>query len=74
MSRYTTLTDGMLVVDQVTEGNYTYYGMVRFNGEWLIMRQKTDDSEYRFKIGAHDYSTNWTNRTSLEYGLPIKAE
>lgn len=71
MSKYNNITDGMKVVDVANEeGGYNYFGNIRSNGEWAIMRQKTNELEYRFAIGASDYSTNWTNRASLNYGLP----
>jgi len=71
MSKYNNITDGMKVVDiSSAEGGYNYYGFIRANGEWAIMRENTAQSEYRFSVGGSNYSTNWTNRTSLVYSLP----
>ena len=71
MQKYVNITEGMKVVDIAKEeSGYNYYGHIRHNGEWAIMREKTDQSEYRFKIGASDYSTNWSTRGSLNYRLP----
>lgn len=71
MSRFNSITEGATVVDIANGvGSYNYYGFIRKNGEWIIMREKTDQTEYRFAFGASDYSTNWTNKASLTYGLP----
>lgn len=71
MSRFKSLLAGMEVVDiSEAEGGYNYYGYVRANGEWAIMRELVAGTEYRFVIGASAYSTNWTARTSLNYTLP----
>lgn len=72
MNRFTILTEGMMVVDISNDGGYTYYGYVRHNGEWIILRENDAATQYRVAMGAHDYETNWTNRTSLDYKLPIK--
>lgn len=70
MPKYKTLTEGSIVVDiSESEGGYNYYGRIRTNGEWVILREKTDGTEIRYAIGGSSYSTNWTNRTSLNYGL-----
>lgn len=72
MSKFTGLIDGMKVVDvSSAEGGYNYYGYIRPNGEWTIMRESVAQTEYRFVIGASDYSTNWTGRTGLTYTLPV---
>jgi len=71
MSKYNNITEGMKVVDvSLSEDGYNYYGFVRSNGEWAIMRENTAQTEYRFSVGGSDYSTNWTNRASLGYRLP----
>ena len=71
MSKYNEITEGMTVVDIANEeSGYNYFGKIRKNGEWAIMRQKTNELEYRFAIGASDYSTNWSNRASLSYNFP----
>ena len=69
MSKYNEYLDGMTLVDQaLDESGYNYYGYIRTNGEWAIMRQKTDESEYRFKVGASGYS--FSDRATYNYGLP----
>jgi len=34
------------------------------------MRENTAETEYRYNIGGYDYSTNWTNKATISYGLP----
>ena len=71
MSKFNTILEGMKVVDVANaEGGYNYYGNIRKNGEWAIMRENTAQTQYRFKLGASNYATNWTNRASLTYGYP----
>ena len=74
MGKYTKIIDGASVADIANgEGGYNYYGYVRENGEWIIMRENTAQTEYRFARGASDYTTAWTNRASKDYKIPVKA-
>jgi len=71
MEKFKNITEGTRIVDIANEeGGYNYYGFIRHNGEWVIMRETTTQTQYRFALGADNYSTNWTNRASLSYGLP----
>jgi len=73
MNKFADIIDGMRIVDSsLDEGGYNYYGYLRHNGEWAIMRQNAAETEYRYKIGASGYSTAWTNHATLpNYRLPI---
>lgn len=53
----------------VDAGTFNYYGFSNKKGEWVIMREKTDGTEYRFALGGTNYSTAWTSRSSQSYGL-----
>lgn len=65
------ITNGKKIVDSVSgQAGYNYYGYLGTNGEWVIMRENTAQTEYRYKLGASDYQSNWSNRGSLTYGLP----
>ena len=71
MSRFNTIIAGASVANMASaEGGYNYYGYIRTNGEWIIMRENTAQTEYRFAFGNADYSTNWTGRAGLDYKLP----
>lgn len=72
MQKFQKLTDGMMVVNiSESEGGYNYFGYIRHNGEWVIMRENVAETEFLFTIGANNYSTKWSGRTSLNYNLPI---
>jgi len=71
MQKSSGITDGMKIVDTAEAvGGYNYYGYLRHNGEYVIMRENTAETEYRYNIGGYDYSTNWTNKATISYGLP----
>lgn len=46
-----------------------YYGFIKKDGSWYIMRQTSSSGvyTYRYVKGSSDYATNWTNRASLSY-------
>ncbi|MFA5048495.1 MAG: hypothetical protein WC516_05740 [Patescibacteria group bacterium] len=74
MNKFDSILDGMNFVDREDSvGGYNYYGFVRHNGEWVIMRLKTDETELRFAMGGTGYTTAWTNKTTQTYGYGIKA-
>lgn len=72
MSRYTSLLDGMELVTIVeNETGYNYYGYSRWGrNEWLIMREKTDSTEYLYAIGKGSFDNAWTARASKNYKKP----
>lgn len=64
--------DGSLVVDDynisdVADGDTSYFGYLNSTGSWRIL--KLTDTEARYAKGTSDYTANWTNRESLDYGL-----
>ena len=73
MNRFKSILDGVELADRSpNENGYNYYGYVRHNGEWIIIREKIDNTEYRYKVGADNYVTNWNNHVSLKnYSRPI---
>lgn len=56
-------------IDQTGGGGYNYYGFTKPGGAWRILRENVAKTEYRFAVGNLDYSTNFTNRASLNYVL-----
>lgn len=71
MSQYNTLFDGKHLSDFFgNEGGYNYYVYISITNSWLIMREKTDETEYRFAMGGSGASTARTNRASLTYKQP----
>ena len=71
MNKFSGILDGMQIADiSLSEGGYNYYGYVRHNGEWVILRENTAQTEYRVTMGADSYSTAWTARTTQNYKYP----
>jgi len=71
---YKTILDGKLLHDVATGesgetsgSTYNYYGYLHPSGTWCIMRELSDESEYRFLIGKSSYSSAWTNRATFAY-------
>jgi len=70
MSKFNSITDGMKISDTaLNESGYNYYGFIRANGEWAIMRENIAQTEYRYKIGGKDY--NFSERASGGYKVPV---
>lgn len=47
-----------------------YYGFLRSDGLWYILKQTTTLTEtaYRYAKGASGYAAAWTGRAALSYG------
>lgn len=74
MGKNTKILDGCTIVNiALSEGGYNYYGYVRTGtgGAWVIMRENTAQTEYRYIDGADDYATAWSARASKTYIIPI---
>ena len=74
MGKFTDILEGAVNVDiDLANGGYDYFGFIRKNGEWIIMRSTaTSAEESRFKLGASGYSAAFAARTSQNYTLPLK--
>jgi len=48
-------------------GTTTYYGFTNKSGGWLIMREDTDSTSFRYAKGNVDFPTAWAGRTNLKY-------
>ena len=46
-----------------------YFGYLTSTGAWYIVRETTTGMQinYAYSVGGSNYTTNWTNRTSLSY-------
>jgi len=57
------------VASDSESGTTSYYGFVKSDGSWYIMKQEMNNGifSYRFIKGDSDYETNWNNRASLTY-------
>ena len=45
------------------------YGYINLKGGWYIQKYYDSDKTYKYAKGHTDFSTNWSNSTSLTYGL-----
>lgn len=59
-------TQGYAPSDVDETSDPKYYGFLKADGSWYIMKN-TSDTTYRYITGSSDYATNWTNRASLTY-------
>lgn len=59
-------TDGYKI-SEIDEGIITYYGFINKEGAWLIMREDSDTSNFRYVKGNSDFPGNWSNRENLKY-------
>jgi hypothetical protein len=76
-SKYNILTHGCQLADVAeAESGFNYYGLVRVDGTWVIMREKTDETEYRFAVGngkvGNVYADKFADREQLNYRLPYE--
>ncbi len=46
-------------------GETQYFGFTDKNGNWYILALTSTTA--RYALGSTDYSSNWTNRSSLSY-------
>lgn len=58
-------TDGYKI-SQLDDSSPAFYGFVRKDGAWFIMKEDSSGN-YRYTKGGTTFSTNWTNRASLIY-------
>lgn len=70
MSRYNEIIDGASIVDSMTSGGYTYYGYIRAEGSWIVLRENTAGDEFRYAVGGSDFATAWADPTVLDYARP----
>ncbi len=59
-------TDGYEVTEIDDVSSPSYYGFLKNNGAWYIMKEEASGA-YRYTKGTTSFSTNWTNRASLTY-------
>ena len=59
-------TDGYKI-SEIDDNTITYYGFTNKDGAWLIMREDTEASSFRYVKGDLEFSGNWSNRENLKY-------
>lgn len=66
MSQTGSITDGYKITE-IDDGLVSYYGFTNQAGNWLIMKEDTQTSSFRYAKGAKDFAGNWKNRQDLRY-------
>jgi hypothetical protein len=70
MGRYTNILDGADVSEiRENEAGFNYFGFVRGDGSWVIMRETTATQTFRYAVGKSDFETAFTNRATQSYKL-----
>ena len=66
------ITFGCSVTNVTTSGNYNYYLYSRVDNYALILREKTDNTEYKFYVisPSEDIDTIWAAATTQTYLRP----
>lgn len=48
-------------------GEATYYGFINKAGNWMIMKEDSESSSFRYAKGDSNFEKNWPNREKLKY-------
>ncbi len=54
-------------ISEIDDNMIAYYGFTNKNGAWLIMREETDATSFRYTKGDSEFPGNWNNREKLSY-------
>lgn len=60
-------TDRYEISDMDISSDPSYFGYISSNGEWYIKQLNETNGTIRFASGLNNYTTNWTNKSSLTY-------
>lgn len=54
-------------ISEIDDNIVSYYGFINKDGNWLIMREDTENNSFRYAKGDTDFSKNWGGREKLNY-------
>lgn len=54
-------------ITEIDDGLVSYYGFTTVSGGWMIMREDTETSSFRYAKGNSGFSNNWRGRENLKY-------
>ncbi len=54
-------------ISEIDDNVITYYGFTNKDGGWLIMREDTESSSFRYTKGDSDFPGKWAAREKLAY-------
>ena len=63
------ILDGYFAADGDADASPNYYGFVRADGAWYILKEtlSAGADTYKYAKGDSRYEANWTNRANLTY-------
>jgi len=56
------------ISDDDCSADPSYFGYVRDDGSWYILKMDEASNTYRYFAGTSAYATGWTNRAAHSYG------
>ena len=59
--------DNYKITDIDDDASPNYFGFVDADGGWYILKEDTSAKTYRYATDRSDYTTNWTNRATIDY-------
>lgn len=59
-------------ITEIDEGVVSYYGFTNQDGAWLIMREDSETSSFRYARGDSGFMRSWDNRKNLKYDYYYK--
>lgn len=59
-------TDGYRIAE-IDDDAISYYGFTNKDGGWIIMREDTDTTSFRYTKGDTGFPDSWSNRERLKY-------
>jgi len=54
-------------ITEIEDGSISYYGFTNKEGAWLIMKEDTQASSFRYVRGNTNFTVNWESRENLNY-------
>lgn len=54
-------------ISEIDDNIVSYYGFTNQNGAWMIMKEDTQTSSFRYVRGESNFSSNWKARENLKY-------
>ncbi|KKS95269.1 MAG: hypothetical protein UV71_C0009G0005 [Microgenomates group bacterium GW2011_GWC1_43_13] len=61
------LTANGYQISEIDDGAITFYGFTNVDGSWLIMKEDTETSSFRYAKGSSGFPASWDNRQNLKY-------
>lgn len=60
------ITEGYRI-SEIDDDIVSYYGFTNKEGNWLIMKEDSDNNTFRYAKGSSEFSKYWNSRKTLKY-------